>query len=200
MIDKEVVTTKTEVWSDKKSTHRYVFRRQWSTGTKEEKTGPLAVVITIRPTSTEAFVKDLSLLLIEKNCRQLGFAGFIAVNLFSLVQRSPRISYQKANDSYSLETIQTALSEKRVEQIIFACGSVTKTNQLASQEMKKLYNCLTEKQKRQTKVLVDPDGNAAHPLNVRVREKWALIDYSDGMNEKEVGEDVKTRGSYRSIK
>lgn len=161
MIDKEIVTTKTEVWRDTKNTHRYVFRRQWSTGAKEEKIGPLAVVITIRPTSTEAFVTDLSLLLIEKNCRQLGFAGFIAVNLFSLVQQASSVRYQKANDSQSLEAIQTALAEKRVEQIIFACGSVTKTNQLAYHEMKELYNCLTEKQKKQTKVLVDTEGKVA---------------------------------------
>lgn len=178
MIDKEIVTTKTEVWRDTTNTHRYVFRRQWFTGAKEEKTGPLAVVITIRPASTEPFVTDLSLLLIEKNCRQLGFAGFIAVNLFSMVQHSPTISYQKANDSQSLETIQTALAEKRIEQIIFACGSVTKTNQLAHQQLKKLYTCLTEKQKKQAKILVDSDGKPAHPLNVQVRKNWLLADYN----------------------
>lgn len=183
MIDKEIVTTKTEVWRDTKKTHRYVLRRQWCTGTKEEKTGPLVIIITISTTSTEAFVTDLSLLLIEKNCRQLGFAGFIVVNLFSLVQKTSSVSYQKANDSQSLETIQTALSEKRIEQIIFACGSVTKTNQLAYQQMKTLYSCLTEKQKEQTKVLVDTNGKAAHPLNVRVREKWYLADYSVLKNE-----------------
>ena len=57
----------------------------------------LAVVITIRPTDTEPFTNDLSMLLIEKNIKQLGFTGFIAVNLFSYTksEKSSGISSRK---------------------------------------------------------------------------------------------------------
>ena len=57
-------------------------------GRSKERSGrELAVVITIRPTDTEPFTNDLSMLLIEKNIRQLGFTGFIAVNLFRTQKR-----------------------------------------------------------------------------------------------------------------
>ena len=83
---KELVTTQTEVWRDPHQTHRYVFKRQWAIKGKEAEE-KLAVVITIRPTDTEPFTNDLSMLLIEKNIRQLGFTGFIAVNLFRIQKR-----------------------------------------------------------------------------------------------------------------
>ena len=85
MIEK-LVTTQTEVWRDPHHTHRYVFKRQWAIKGKEAE-DKLAVVITIRPTDTEPFTNDLSMLLIEKNIRQLGFTGFIAVNLFRTQKR-----------------------------------------------------------------------------------------------------------------
>lgn len=86
MIEKELVTTQTEVWRDPHQTHRYVFKRQWAIKGKEAEE-KLAVVITIRPTDTEPFTNDLSMLLIEKNIRQLGFTGFVAVNLFRIQKR-----------------------------------------------------------------------------------------------------------------
>ncbi|EIR3896387.1 DUF1643 domain-containing protein, partial [Enterococcus faecium] len=49
MIEKELVTTQTEVWRDPHHTHRYVFKRQWAIKGKEAEE-KLAVVITIRPT------------------------------------------------------------------------------------------------------------------------------------------------------
>lgn len=52
MIEKELVTTQTEVWRDPHHTHRYVFKRQWAIKGKEAE-DKLAVVITIRPTDTE---------------------------------------------------------------------------------------------------------------------------------------------------
>ena len=35
MIEKELVTTQTEVWRDPHHTHRYVFKRQWAIKGKE---------------------------------------------------------------------------------------------------------------------------------------------------------------------
>ncbi|MDW3610481.1 DUF1643 domain-containing protein, partial [Enterococcus faecium] len=45
MIEKELVTTQTEVWRDPHQTHRYVFKRQWAIKGKEAE-DKLAVVIT----------------------------------------------------------------------------------------------------------------------------------------------------------
>lgn len=178
MFVKEIVTTKTEIWKDEANRHRYIFRRQWFEGNKEDKALPLAVVFTIRPTSSEPYVTDLSLLLIEKNCRQLGFSGFIAVNLFSLIQKGNKVNYSRGNDSQSLEAIEKALTEKRVKQIIFACGSIVKNNKIANELMLNIYDGLSESQQSKVKFLVDKKGEYAHPLNVYVREKWTLKDYN----------------------
>lgn len=183
MFVREVVTTKTEVWKNEANSHRYVFRRQWYTGSKEDKTQPLAIVFTIRPANSEPYVTDLSLLLIEKNCRQLGFSGFIAVNLFSLIQKGNKINYKKGNDKHSLEAIEKALTEKRIQQIIFACGSIAKSNKIANELMIKIYDALSESQKSKVKVLVDSKGEYAHPLNVHVRDKWELMDYTEPLNK-----------------
>lgn len=175
MIEKELVTTKTEVWRDPEHKHRYVFRRQWSIGAKEDKEGPMAAVITIRPTDTEPFTNDLSMMLIEKNVRQLGFTGFIAVNLFSSVNAKNKTTFKSGIDENTMETIATVLNEKRVSQIIFACGSITGTNQMAYEQAKIIYENMSAKQKKLVKVLVDPSsGKVSHPLNVHVRNGWVL--------------------------
>lgn len=177
MIKKRVVTVLTETWSDDASgKHRYVFRKQWYEGTEDEKSSPMVVVLTIRPTNIEPYVQDLTMMLIEKNSRKLGFAGFIAVNLFSSIESKGTATFKNGNDENSQEVFQTVLSEKRVKQIIFACGSITKTNQLAMDQAKIYYELLTAKQKKMTKVLVDSSGSPAHPLNVRVRNDWSLAD------------------------
>ena len=173
MINKQLITIKSEAWSDETNTHRYVLRREWFEGT-EDKKGDLAAVVTIRPSSTSPYTEDLTMMLIEKNVRQLGFSGFIAVNLFSSIEAKDRASFLKGMDKQSLEVFTTVLSEKRISQIIFAVGSIVKTNSVAMDQAKKCYNLLTPKQKKLTKVLVNSAGVIAHPLSVYARKKWLL--------------------------
>ncbi|MEY8445640.1 DUF1643 domain-containing protein [Enterococcus ratti] len=175
MIEKELVNTQTEVWRDPDYTHRYVFKCQWAIKGKKEKE-ELAVVITIRPTDTEAFTNDLSMLLIEKNIRQLGFTGFIAVNLFSYTKaKSPRL-FSRGNDEQSLEALMTVLAEKKIKTIIFACGSIMATSQVAYEQAKTIYDQLSAKQKKMTKVLINAEGKLSHPLSIHVRNEWQLAD------------------------
>ncbi len=156
-------------------THRYVFKRQWIIKGKEEEE-KLAVVITIRPTDTEPFTNDLSMVLIEKNIRQLGFTGFIAVNLFSYTKaKSPRV-FSRGNDEQSLEILTTAFTEKKINTIIFACGSITVTSQVAYEQAKSIYTQLSAKQKKMAKVLVNAKGKLPHPLSIHVRNEWELAD------------------------
>ena len=166
-----------ESWYDEAREHRYVLRKQWYEGVKEDKIGQdsISVVITIHPTSTSAFVEDLTSMLIEKNIRQLGFAGFIAINLFSSIKAKNKTTFITGNDENSLEVISTVLKEKRISQIIFACGSILSGNVTAINQAAKIYELLNAKQKKTTQVLVDPDsGKYAHPLNPRSRNKWVL--------------------------
>ena len=175
MIEKELVTTQTEVWRDPHHTHRYVFKRQWAIKGKEAE-DKLAVVITIRPTDTEPFTNDLSMLLIAKNIRQLGFTGFIAVNLFSYTKaKSPRV-FLRGNDEQSLEILTTVFTEKKINTIIFACGSITATSQVAYEQAKTIYDQLSAKQKKMTKVLINAEGKLSHPLSIHVRNEWQLAD------------------------
>ena len=109
MIKKEVITMQSEAWFSEDRQSRYVLRKQWYEGVNEDKTGKLAVVITIRPTSTSAFVEDLTSMLIEKNIRQLGFTGFIAVNLFSSIHAENKATFLKGSDENTLEGFQQCL-------------------------------------------------------------------------------------------
>lgn len=164
-----------ESWFDESQTHRYVLRKQWHSGLKEDKDGPIALVITIRPTTTSAFVEDLTSLLVEKNIRQLGFTGFIAVNLFSSINAKNKSTFLNGNDEHSSDVISTVLKEKRISQIIFACGSILTNNVTASNQAAEIYEQLSAKQKKITRILVDPNsGKVAHPLNAWSRKEWVL--------------------------
>lgn len=175
MIKKEVITMQSESWFDESRTHRYVLRKQWHSGLKEDKDGPIALVITIRPTTTSAFVEDLTSLLVERNIRQLGFTGFIAVNLFSSINAKNKATFLNGNDEHSSDVISTVLKEKRISQIIFACGSILTNNVTASNQAAEIYEQLSAKQKKITRILVDPNsGKVAHPLNAWSRKEWVL--------------------------
>ncbi|WP_427813302.1 DUF1643 domain-containing protein [Enterococcus sp. 22-H-5-01] len=169
MIKKELITIQSEAWFDEDKGHRYVFRRQWSTNPSNSKKESLAAVVTIRPGGTSAYVEDLTMLLVEKNIRKLGFDGFIAVNLFSSVKSGTKYG----TDKNTLEVISTVLKDKQIDQVIFACGSVLGTNQLAGKQAKDIYEQLSSKQQTQAKVLIDPSTKKfAHPLNCLVRKEW----------------------------
>ena len=180
MIEKKMEIAKTEIWRDSETrTHRYDFRREWESAKKDEKTGPLAVVITIRPSDVEPFTTDLTLFLIEQNIRKLGnYSGFLAVNLFSSTELTKASSFaSKGTDENTMETLSTALSQKGVETIIFAVGSVIHSNTIAFEQTEAIYNLLNAKQKKMIKVLVDPSSeNWSHPLNPSCRKEWKLAD------------------------
>lgn len=182
MIKKEMITIRSTSWYDVGQTHRYVLKKQWYKGTKEEQTENLAVVVTIRPTGTTPFVEDLSSLLIEKNVRQLGFTGFIAVNLFSSIKAKKKATFVTGADENTFEVISTVLNDKGVKEIIFACGSILTTNSLALKQAKTIYDLLTVKQKKMTKMLINPtNGTFAHPLNVYSRKEWVLNELDPAM-------------------
>lgn len=112
MIKKEIITIHAEAWRSEDNVHKYVWRKQWYEGLKEDKTGKLALVITIRPTNTSAFTEDLTSLLIEKNIRKLGFKGFVLVNLFSSIHAKSKATFLKGSDENTFEVISTILKEK----------------------------------------------------------------------------------------
>lgn len=136
-------------------------------------------MITIRPSDVEPFTTDLTLFLIEQNIRKLGnYSGFLAVNLFSSTELTTASSFaSKGTDENTMETLSTALSQKGVDTIIFAVGSVINSNTIAFEQTKTIYNLLNTKQKEMTKVLTDTNtGNWSHPLNPACRKEWKLAD------------------------
>lgn len=175
MIKKEFVTIQSEAWFDEKKEHRYVFRRQWSNAQNKDKEESLAVVVTIRPGGTAAHVEDLTMMLIEKNIRQLGFDGFIAVNLFSAI----KLGTKEGIDDNTLEVISTVLKDKQIGQVLFACGSILYTNKQARIQAQAIYDLLNVKQKKQARILIDPTTSRfAHPLCPFVRKSWSFVDAS----------------------
>lgn len=175
MIKKELVTIQSESWFDDQKEHRYVFRRQWSSAQNKDKEDSLAVVVTIRPGGASPFVEDLTMMLIEKNVRQLEFDGFIAVNLFSAINSGTKTGI----DDNTLEVISTVLKGKQIGQVIFACGSILYTNKAAFSQAQAIFDLLSAKQKKQAKTLVDPTTTRfAHPLCPYVRKSWSLVDFT----------------------
>ena len=173
MIKKELITIQSEAWFDEEKEHRYVFRRQWSNAQNKDKEESLAVVVTIRPGGTVAHVEDLTMMLVEKNIRQLGFDGFIAVNLFSAINSNTKGGI----DDNTVEVISTVLKDKQINRIIFACGSILYANKVSLSQAQAIFDLLSAKQKKQAKILVDPTTSRfAHPLCPYVRKSWSLVD------------------------
>lgn len=172
MIRKAIVTTKTETWFNDSKTNRFVFRRQWSYEGEPVVKEKMALVITINPVSTEPFISDLTLMLIENNVRKLGLDGFIAVNLFSLVGKQKKKKYQV--DKQGIEVIETLVKDKTITSIIFACGSILNNQEIALEQAQSIYRLLNANQKKQVRILTTEEGKIAHPLNAHVRAKWSL--------------------------
>lgn len=147
-----------EVLLNEEKTERYLYKRIWS----KAKAPKLACVMTIHPGSTDPNSMDLTTMLIANSIYEMGYDGFLSVNLTSKLQQKRKIS---ANDfSEENETaILDAFNDEQVEKKIVAVGSSIKTNKEVNAQLKSIIAQLSEERQKMVEVLVGLDG-PVHPL------------------------------------
>ena len=112
-----------EVLLNEEKTERYLYKRIWS----KAKTPKLACEMTIHPGSKDPNSMDLTTMLIANSIYEMGYDGFLSVNLTSKLQQKRKISandFSEENES----AILGAFNDEQVEKIIVAVGSSIKTN------------------------------------------------------------------------
>ena len=143
---------------NEEKTERYLYKRIWS----KAKAPKLACVMTIHPGSTDPNNMDLTTMLIANSIYEMGYDGFLSVNLTSKLQQKRKIS---ANDfSEENETaILDAFNDEQVEKKIVAVGSSIKTNKEVNAQLKSIIAQLSEERQKMLEELVGLDG-PVHPL------------------------------------
>ena len=147
-----------EVLLNEEKTERYLYKRIWS----KAKTPKLACVMTIHPGSNDPNSMDLTTMLIANSIYEMGYDGFLSVNLTSKLQQKRKISandFSEENESAILE----AFNDEQVEKIIVAVGSSIKTNKEVNAKLKSIIAQLPEERQKRVEVLVGLDG-PVHPL------------------------------------
>lgn len=147
-----------EMLLNEEKTERYLYKRIWS----KAKAPRLACVMTIHPGSIDPNNMDLTTMLIANAVNEMGYDGFLSVNLTSKLQQKRKISandFSEENESEILE----AFNDEQVEKIIVAVGSSIKTNKEVNVQLKSIIAQLSEERQRMVEVLVGLDG-PVHPL------------------------------------
>lgn len=147
-----------EVLLNEEKTERYLYKRIWS----KVKAPKLACVMTIHPGSNDPNSMDLTTMLIANSIHEMGYDGFLSVNLTSKVHQKRKISasdFSEENES----AILGAFNDEQVEKIIVAVGSSIKTNKEVNAQLKSIIAQLSEERQKMVEVLVGLDG-PVHPL------------------------------------
>ena len=98
----EKSTIAVEMLLNEEKTERYLYKRVWS----KAKAPKLACVMTIHPGSADPNSMDLTTMLIANAIHEMGYDGFLGVNLSSKLQQKRKISasdFSEENDSAILE-------------------------------------------------------------------------------------------------
>lgn len=159
----EKATVVTEIILNEEKTERYLYRRMWS----RSKAPKLVCVMTIHPASIDPNNMDLTTMLIANSIYEMGYDGFIGVNLSSKLKQKQKIStrdFSKENESMILE----ALNDDQVVKIIIAVGSTIKTNKEVNSKLNSIIAQLSDERREMVEVLSGPNG-PVHPLAPIVR-------------------------------
>lgn len=154
--EKSTVVTEITLSEDKKE--RYLYRRIWS----RKKAPNLACVLTIHPASINANHMDLTTMLISNAISDMGYDGYLGVNMSSKIKRNSNLKssdFSEENES----VIVDAMNDDQVTKIIIAVGSTIKTNKEVNAELKGILGQLTVDRRELVEVLVGFNG-PVHPL------------------------------------
>ena len=102
-----------EMLLNEEKTERYLYKRIWS----KAKAPKLACVMTIHPGSTDPNSMDLTTMLIANSIYEMGYDGFLSVNLTSKLQQKRKISandFSEENETAILDAFNDEQVEKKL--------------------------------------------------------------------------------------
>lgn len=166
----ETETIKTEVFMNEEGTHRYLLQKKWGAPNMA-----IAAVITLKPVSVNPLHNDLTTMLIQNHVADMGYKGFIALNLVSGISMSNQVNEQLSDREIENELLKEALNKKEVQQVIVACGSSISKKDYPQERLKEILNLLTKANKEKVVAIVDENDNPIHPLVPSIRNQpWTL--------------------------
>ncbi|MDT2782351.1 DUF1643 domain-containing protein [Vagococcus fluvialis] len=166
----ETETIKNEVFTNEEGTNRYLLQRRWG-----ESNTAIVAVITLKPVSVNPLHNDLTTMLIQNHVADMGYKGFIALNLVSGISMSNKVSETLSDREIENELLKEALNKKEVQQVIVACGSSVSKKGYPQERLKEILNLLTKTNKEKVVVIVDDEDKPIHPLVPSIRNQpWIL--------------------------
>ena len=114
----ETETIKNEIFTNDEETHRYLLQRRWG-----EPNTAIVAVITLKPGSASPLHNDLTTMLIQNHVAEMGYKGFVAINLVSGISSSNKVTESLSDKEIEDELLKEVLNKKEVQQVIVTCGS-----------------------------------------------------------------------------
>lgn len=114
-VDTHVVES--EVFLNDERTHRYLLKRTWGSDNQA-----IVAIITLKPVSTSGLENDLTTMLIQNHVVDMGYKGYLVVNLVSGVDTTKKLSEKILDRESEDELLKEVLNKKEVQQIIIDCG------------------------------------------------------------------------------
>lgn len=166
----ETATVKNEIFMNEEGTHRYLLQRHWG-----KPNTAIVAIITLRPVSIEPLHQDLTLMLIQNHVADMGYSGFVSLNLVSEINQTNKKDEDMMDVDIEDELFREVLNKKEVQQIIIACGSAISKKGVLQSRLKEILNLLTEVNKEKVVAIVNDEGQPIHPLVPSIRsEPWKL--------------------------
>ena len=167
-VDTHVV--KSEVFLNDERTHRYLLKRTWGSDNQA-----IVAIITLKPVSTSGLENDLTTMLIQNHVVDMGYKGYLVVNLVSGVDTTKKLSEKILDRESEDELLKEVLNKKEVQQIIIDCGLAVTQKGFAQERLKEILSLLNKTNQHKVVAIVDDDNRPIHPLVPSIRNQpWTL--------------------------
>lgn len=166
----EKTTIQSECFTNEEGTNRYYLSKNW--GTKNQ---AIIAIITLKPASNNTLESDLTTMLIQNHVAQMGYHGFIALNLVSGIEGGNKVSAAQMEQEIENEVIKEALNKKEVQQIIIGCGSSITQKGFPQERLKEIISLISKTNQEKIVAIVDSHNKPIHPLVPSIRNQpWEL--------------------------
>ncbi|UQF70231.1 DUF1643 domain-containing protein [Vagococcus lutrae] len=166
----ETHVIKNEVFLSDDHSHRYLLQRTWGADNQA-----IVAVITLKPVSASGLENDLTTMLIQNHVVDMGYKGYLVVNLVSGVDPTKKLSEKLLDRETEDELLKEVLNKKEVQQIIIGCGSAVTQKGFAQERLKEILSLLTKTNQHKVVAIVDDDNRPIHPLVPSIRNQpWTL--------------------------
>lgn len=132
-------------------------------------------MITLKLGSADPLHNDLTTMLIQNHVADMGYKGFVAINLVSGISTSNKVTENLSDKEIEDELLKEVLNKKEVQQVIVACGSSISKKGFPQERLKEILNLLTKTNKEKVVAIVGENDKPIHPLVPSIRNQpWTL--------------------------